>query len=128
MTKTALDIVTHGLRLIGVTAWGQASAAEDHAFGKDILDAEFERLKTEQGFPWTFTTDTVPDELFVPMAQLVASEVAPSLGKQGPNRARAVSAMWAYAFPDDRADWRDYDGDGTVSDAEAAAAQRSLYF
>lgn len=131
VAKTRLDICEDALRMLRVLAVGENMAADDYAVAKAALEAEFDLWKSVQGFTWTFDLDTVPNQYARPMAEALAALIAaefPLPGQTVPNYSRAVGRMRAIAFPDDRADSRDLDGDGTVSTAEANVAKRAAYY
>lgn len=125
---TTLEICTRALRLIQVLAADEAAEASDYDIARDALQAEFALLKQNQGFAWTWTLDTAPDALLLPLAEVTASLIAPIYGVPGPSYARAVGRLRAYSFPDDRADRRDLDEDGAVSTAEIEADKKARYF
>lgn len=127
MTKTAIDIVTLALRNIGVTAVDEEPQAEEYAYALPIYQAEFARLREDQGFDWAWTHDTVPDDLFVPMAMFAASTLT-AFGRPLPSQARAIGMLRSYSFPDDRPDPADLDDDGIVTDEERAAYGRAVYY
>lgn len=128
MTKTSQDVCTHALRLLSVVAVGEEPSAKDFAFCKEVFEAEFDRVNTVHGFGWTFDAETVPDDLLHAMGMLVASKVDSTYMVQGPPESRAIGMLREYSFPDDRADSRDLDEDGTVTDAEKDAAKRAAYY
>ena len=127
MVKTTNDIVTHALRKIGVLAIDEVASGTDFGHARDTYHAEFARVKADQGFAWTFTYDTVPDDLLVPMSEFLASTLT-DYGRPVPNHARAIAQLRAYSFPDDRPDPADYDEDGTVTAAEQDASDRAAYY
>lgn len=127
MTKTASDVVALALRNIGVTPVDEEPQADEAAYALGIYEAEFGRLKADHGFSWTWTHNTVPDELLVPMSMFVASGLV-AFDRPLPSQARAIGMLRSYAFPDDREDPADTDEDGTVTEAERAAADRAAYY
>lgn len=128
MAKTKHNIVTRALRMIEVVGVGEVPDADDYAHAVEMLETEYARANREQSLALSIDLDATPDELFEPLAMLVASKVAMVYRKQGPRYSSAIAAMRAYALPDDRTDSRDLDDDGTVSTAEAAAGERAAYY
>ncbi len=127
MAKTKIDIVTLALREIGVVSMDEAAQADDMQVWGDVLDAEFARIQVTEGFTWTFTTDTVPDALYVPFAWYLASFMT-MYGRALPDRRRAMAAIREHEHLDDRTDRADADADGTLSTAEQAVADRAAFY
>jgi len=128
MAKTKSDIVTRALRKIGVCGIEDAPEAGDAANATAVLEALFPQIKAEQGFTFTWSLNETPEAAFLPLAYLLASEIASDYGKQGPSYSRSMASLRAYAFPDDRPLRADLDEDGTVTDDEAEADKRAQYY
>lgn len=128
MTKTRLDVVQQAHRRLGVLSADEEASADQIAFAGEVLDALFAEVNAVQGLGFTWDLASVPDAAFLALSGLLATEIAPHYEIASEPRSRAMARLRAYALTDDRADWRDLDEDGTVSDAEAAAAERSLYY
>lgn len=128
MTKLRLDVIQHAHRILGILAADQEATADQEAYAGEVLDAVFAEVNTVEGLGFTWDLTAIPDEAFLGLSGLLASEIAPHYGLPAAPRSRSIARLRAYALPDDRADWRDFDEDGTVSTEEAAAAERSLYY
>lgn len=129
MPKTSIDVATRALRVLGITGISRANAASDHAYAMEAMEAALAELQNTHSIPATWTIETVPDNIFIPFADLVASEVfAGGYGVNPPNRARAIGRIRAALLPDDREDRRDLDEDGTISDDEIEAGKRAQFY
>lgn len=129
MTKTRDEIIEAAFRRIGVKATDVALTADEEAYGADILEGLFEELQTSQDLTIAWTLDTTPDGIFPAMANYLAVEIAPSYSVAPiESRARAIQRIRAYLLTDDREDFRDLDDDGTISEEEEAAGDRSAYY
>jgi len=82
MTKTALDVTTESLRLIGVTAVDESASADDHARAKNHLEAIYAELDETHGLALEWTVETVPDRLWQHMAAAVAGSICTAYGKE----------------------------------------------
>ncbi|MDP5216699.1 hypothetical protein Q5Y75_05670 [Ruegeria sp. 2205SS24-7] len=102
MPKTKLDIVTRALRKIQVVSVAEVPEAEDAADATTILEALFEDLKDTQELSLAWSLDATPDAAFLPLADILASEIAPTYGKAGPSRSGAIARLRAYHINDDR--------------------------
>lgn len=128
MAKTKADIVAKALRIIRVISDDDDPTPDMQAYVGDTLEAVFEELRITHRLFFTWGLDETPTGVFVPMAQLVAADVAAHYNKQPPSRARAIGRICAFVRSDDRRDPRDTDNDGTVTQAEEEAAGRAEYF
>lgn len=128
MPKTSRETVTRALRLIGVVNVSDEASASYYEYGRGALSDMISAMTETQGFDWSFDVDTVPDHLFEPMAEALAAKIAPAFMVNGPTYHSAVARLRALDFPDDREATGDLDDDGTISDAEAAAASRAAYY
>lgn len=117
------------LRRLGVVASDTAASADDAAYTGDTLDALFLEIQNTQGITITWTLDATPDNAFLSLSYLLATEIAPHFEVQAPEpRSKAMGRLRAALIPDDRTDDRDLDEDGTVTDAEIEAGKRALFF
>lgn len=128
MPKTKLEVVAQAHRHLGLLSADETASADQDAYAGSILDALFAEMNLVQNMQFTWTVDETPDAAFLPLSGLLATEIAPHYGVASEPRSRAIMRLRAYAFTDDRTDSRDYDNDGTVSDEEADAAVRALYY
>jgi hypothetical protein len=125
---TRLDVITVALQRINVTAIGESPSAEDARDTGKVLDSVFDELKATQGFTWTWDLSAVPEALLVPLGFYLATEIAQTYQRPSEPRSTALMRLRAHSLPDDREDARDYDGDGTISDDEKAAAKRAGFY
>lgn len=125
-TKT--DVINTALRRIQVLSADEPADKDMIAYAGSLLDGVFAEVNEVQGMAFTWALDATPAAAHLPLAYLLAVEVAPHYGRPAEPRSRAMGRLRAYAFPDDRTDSRDLDGDGIVSDAEAEAGKQAAYF
>jgi hypothetical protein len=78
--------------------------------------------------PFTWVLDDTPSAVSLPLAYVLAVEIAPHYERQSETRGRALARLNAYAFPDDRIDSRDLDEDGVITDAESVDGKRAEFF
>lgn len=129
MTKTSLEITHQALRVLAVLAKDEVVHGEDATFCKDVLEAGLDELSLSQGFSFDWTVETVPDTYFTPLSHFLAARVAPHYLVAAPvTESRAVMMMRALHFQDDRSEDFDADGDGVLSDDEAAAEKRAAFY
>ena len=129
MTKTRLDCIEMAHRRLGILATDDSATADQERFAGNALDALFAEVKAMQGLTFTWTTNTVPDAVFLPLSYLLAVEIAPHYEIQPrDNRSVLIARLRTYGFPDDRDDSKDLDDDGTVTDEEADAAARGQFY
>lgn len=120
MAKTRLDVITRALRSVGVVAHDETPDSGIAAEAGSVLDALFAEIETAKAVAWDLTT--VPDEAFIPLANLLAAEIAPTF-QVGTVFSRPVSWMRLMSVirPNDMEDARDIDESGTVDTSEAMA-------
>lgn len=128
MTKTRLDVVQQSLRHLGVLAADDPATADMVAYVGGVLDALFEECKTVHGMAFSWTLNATPEAAFLPLARLLAAEVAQHYDQPSEPRERALMRLRAYAFPDDRPLRADYDDSGTVTEGEQEASDRAAFF
>lgn len=126
---TKRNVISQALSELSVKQIGQEAEAEYYSDAVPVLDGLFAELG-RQGFGFTWGLDETPEWALIPLAQLLARDLAGRYNVPYPQDRwfKAMPRLRAHAFPDDRADWRDTDKDGTVSDDEASAAKRALYY
>lgn len=124
---TRLDVIERAFRIIGVKAEDEGLTADQLANGGDVLDSLFAELGNETTISWTL--DTTPTMSFQPLAMLLAVEIAGEYSAPKPTtRGLAWRRLMATIRSDNREDVRDLDDDGAISDEEADAGARSLYY
>lgn len=127
---TRADVIAGALRELEILSASEAPTAFHEAFVGGILDDAFAETVATQGltFAWSPATDDIPAAYKRSLVLLTAAEIAPHFMVQGPSRSAAIGRLRALALPDDRADSRDLDEDGTVTEAEEDAAARAAYY
>ncbi|MGB1215741.1 MAG: hypothetical protein ACPG4X_20390 [Pikeienuella sp.] len=126
MTKTQTETVAAAFGHLGINTVGESVDSEDSAYAVGVLDGVIAELLAVQGLTVTFD---IADELYLPLSHLLAVEVSPRYGVAPPmSRATAVARVRAAMIDNDLEDRRDTDDDGTISDAEADAGARALYY
>lgn len=129
MSKTRLDVISEALRRLQVLASDTDPAADDSSYTGNTLDALFAEIQNTQGITIAWTLDATPDNAFLPLSYLLAVEVAPHFTVQPPEtRATAMGRLRAALITDDRADRRDLDDDGTVTEGEIEADQKAQFY
>lgn len=103
--KTRLEIVERALRSLRVLAQDDPATAEMLAEAGGVLGSIFAEINAlRPGVPFD-PRSGVPDEALVPLAQLLAAEIAPDYGEPPPvSRARAWLRVRALYVTDDRDD------------------------
>lgn len=102
MSKTKLEIVARAHRVLGLLAADEVPTADMIDFAGDALDGVIDELEFVQGVSVPFTSANVPDELFLPMGDLLAADIASHYGINGPTRSRALMRVRAALALDDR--------------------------
>lgn len=130
MTKTAAEVVAEAHRRLAILSVDEEPSTDQATYGAASLDGLFAELLApphSMGFTWVLAE--TPDAAYRPLAWLLATQMAAHYVVAPPEpEARAMGRLRAYAFPDDREDFRDTDDDGTVSDEEAEAGARANYY
>lgn len=102
MSKTKLETVARAHRVLGLLAVDEVPTADMIDFAGDTLDGILEELETMQGLSVPFSSSAIPDEMFIPMGDLLAAEIAGHYGVNGPVRSRAIARIRAALALDDR--------------------------
>lgn len=103
---TKLDVATRALRHARITAHDEAATAEAVDTAYVILDG----IIAEIGAAVTWTSATIPDNVYIPLANWLSAELSPTFGKDPSARAREKLRFFAVIKPDDRTDtYVDYD-------------------
>jgi hypothetical protein len=129
MPKTRLDVVTRAHRRLGVLAQDETLTADQIATGGEVLEGLIGEIESVQGLSLAWDADSVPDGLFLPVAYLLAVDLAPEYEvPPRDTRARLIAQIRAAELPDDRADRRDLDDDATVTTDEIDADSRAVFY
>lgn len=101
--KTRLDVINRAMRRIGVKAEDETLTADQIASVGEAYDALIAELGTE--LTLSFTGASVPEKVFLPLANLLAVEIGPDYGVPPlTTRGTAYGRVLAALRPDDRAD------------------------
>lgn len=130
MTKTANDICKKALLDLGVLAEGEAMPAAMYQDALQTLESLFSELTDKEEFPFTWALSVTPDWAFIPLAQMLSVELAPSYGRPVPRNQWfwGMQRLRRHAFPDDRGLRADLDEDGTVDTDEQFWSDRGAFF
>jgi hypothetical protein len=90
MPKTADELGTRALNVLGVLANGQPVPAEDLAKATGLIPALIAQLQAEDVI-YIVSEDDIPDEVFLPLARRLALEVAGEFGLT----AASDDAIWS---------------------------------
>lgn len=102
--RTREEVAERALRLIGVVASDEPPSADQMAGALAVLDSTWAETRAEAQATWDIVTG-VPPAAFVPLASLLAAELAPEYAVAAPmTRARARLRLLAVIRPDDRCD------------------------
>lgn len=98
------ELITRALRRIRVVAMDEAATAEQAMIASDALDALASELQVTFGIRALIdASEAVDDELFLPLAFLLAAEIAPDFGvPRVEPLSRALIRLRALTNPDDR--------------------------
>ena len=102
MSKTRLEMVARAHRVLGLLATDEDPTADMIAFAGSALEGAIEELAYIQGVNVSFDADSVPEELFLPVGDLLAAEIADHYSVPGPIRSRAIGRIRANLACDDR--------------------------
>lgn len=99
--RTRLDVVTRALRRIGVAAHDEAPTADQIDNAGAVYDALLIEIGAETGT--AIYGDSVDEAVFVPLANLLAVEIAPDFGVAMPTtRGAALIRLLGVLRPDYR--------------------------
>lgn len=125
----ATTVITQAFRRIGVGGVGDPLSAEEVAEGRLHLDALFAELEAGHGFDFGYALaeSDVPPEQIMPLAWLLAVDIAPSFDRPLPeSRERAIFRLRAVTHPYERD--MDLNGDGETTTDEIAAFDRGAFY
>lgn len=126
---TRLDVIHRALRRLGIISKDESADASDAEDVGEVLDALFDELQNVHEMVFTWDLTTVPLAAFIPLANLLAVEIAVDYDiAPRETKLEAMARMRAYAFPSDFVDNRDLDEDGVISDEEAQSAREAAYY
>lgn len=110
MDRTDKEVALRGLRLIGVVAADEPATADQMSAALLVLSSVWAEVQAEARATWDIVTG-VPPEAFMPLAHLLAAELAGEYGVAAPmSGARAKLRLLAVIRPDDRCcDDKEYD-------------------
>lgn len=98
--KTRLDVLNRAMRRLGIKAEDEALTADQLANVGEVFDSLVDELAEEVTFTWT--SASVPDEAFIPLANWLAAEVGPDYGVPGGSTGIAKLRVLSVLRPDDR--------------------------
>ena len=102
MDMTREETALRALRMLGVVAADEQATADQEQSALTVLDGIWHEVLTEARATWDIATG-VPQDAFVPLAQLLAAELAPEYAVAPPmSRPRAKLRLLAVIRPDDR--------------------------
>lgn len=102
MDRTDKEVALRGLRLIGVVAADEPATADQMSAALLVLSSVWAEVQAEAPATWDIVTG-VPPEAFMPLAHLLAAELAGEYGVAAPmSGARAKLRLLAVIRLDDR--------------------------
>lgn len=109
MERTREETALRALRLIGVVASDEPGSADQMRGALDVLDSIWPEVLAEAQATWDIATG-VPQEAFVPLAHLLAAELAGEYSVASPmTRARAKLRLLAAIRAREPRECCDYD-------------------
>jgi hypothetical protein len=127
MAKNSLEIVAMAHRRLGLLSVDETPSADQDAFATEVLIGILGELETVHQI--SISEDSVPDGLFLPVAYLLACDLAAHYDEPArDSRAQMIARIRAAELPDDRPVRADLDDDGTVTDAEAYVDGQAAYY
>lgn len=106
-TVTTLAVIEQAFRRLGIKAEDEALTADQRAYADATLTALHAELSKVA--PMTFWPSDIPQELVIPLANLLAVEIGPSYGVAVEPRGRPLARVMAVIRPDDRDEWTRFD-------------------
>lgn len=85
-------MITGALRHLGVIARDEPVQAEDLAYAGDLYDGIFYEMYYVEELD-VGEEDSIPDERYIPLMKILASDVAPHYGLVGPSRPASVMML-----------------------------------
>ena len=99
--KTRLDVIELAFRALGIKAEDESLSADMQSYAGSVLDALHAEMSVGTALTWW--PDQIEDAVSVPLARLLAAEIAPSYGVAFEPRPRALARVLAVIRPDNRA-------------------------
>lgn len=115
MTKTTLEVVTRAHRRMNMIGLGEDLPAEYLDVGTIALQGIADELLPAHGI--TIDITAVDDDIFLPLSDLLITELASGYGKPSPPRSAPLMRLRAAAIAND-----------IVSDAEDDEEARAAYY
>lgn len=81
MPKTSREVVTEALRKIKVIGVTETAEAEEYARGLAHLEALYAEMDETDGMALEWTIETIPDRLFLHVADMVGGSIASAYNK-----------------------------------------------
>lgn len=128
MTKSVLEVVTQAHRDLEVVAVDEDLTTDMLSYGTTVLQGLLDEAATAQNITLTWGADETPDGVFLSLAFLLATHMAPHYVVPFAPMSRGWGRFRAAVLSDDRTDDRDLDEDGTISEDEAAAGERARFY
>ena len=98
--KTRLDVIEQAYRRLGIKAADEALTADMEAYAGAALDALYDELSEFAQMDWW--PEEIPEKVFIPLANLLASEIGPAYMVAVEPRGRPFARLMAVLRPDDR--------------------------
>lgn len=96
---TRLDVIEQAFRRLGIKAEDEALSADQLAYAGNTLDALYAEIRRHAPMNWW--PDDIPSESFIPLANLLASEIGPAYEVPTEPRSRAYMRLMAVMRPND---------------------------
>jgi hypothetical protein len=98
---TRRDVIELAYRCLGIKAEDQPLSADEVAFGGSVLDGLWEEVRRHApDMLWPLAD--VPNQYFLPLAYVLAAELAPSFGVASRPRGLEFARLMAAIRPDNR--------------------------
>jgi hypothetical protein len=106
-TVSTLALIEQAFRRLQIKAEDEALTADQLAYaGATLIGLHAELSKAA---PMTFWPNAIPQELLIPLGNLLAVEIGPSYGVAVEARGKALARVMAVIRPDDRSEEEIYD-------------------
>ena len=97
------DVIRLAFQRLGIGVSGDAISGGEATIASELLDAIFADIQALATIAWTL--DTVPANCLIPLANILAADLAPSYAVTPPvTRQRAIAQLMSVLRPDDRTD------------------------
>lgn len=123
MPKSLRDLTDSALRELGVLAVGENASSEDHAVTVENYESLKIHLASHRGAVVDWDDDDIPQQLFKPLARLLACEVANSFVQPAPLQPSvALIRVLAIIRPNDLGEA------GALTEAQKQANKEAEYY